>query len=311
MKDKNYQMAINSFSLDAKENADPVYSLSQKDITFISPQLEEKTANELKKELSNSFLWLVKLREKNSYKDIHLNADIMSASIRYFVSIIFIIFGNIKKAEKEINSIDINSLDSNAKETKYLKKGIPKIRFNIYYLKASKYLLSKKYLYDKEELEKLKKEESVLSSIVKEINNIPEIVYDNNGIKAKIAFAEKNYNEAIHYTNMMLKKPFSDYTVTISYAFLLIMTENVLKGINQYKKTFKKNVSEETIDDCISFIDSSLKNPIHKKEYLLLSKGLIIYYWIDKELGKKIIKESYENITNEEIKKQLEVRYIK
>ena len=66
---KNYHMIINLFSLSAKENAENVCSLTNKNIIFLTPvqKLDEEIVENLQKDFSFGFKKILKLSEKNKF----------------------------------------------------------------------------------------------------------------------------------------------------------------------------------------------------------------------------------------------------
>ena len=307
---KKYHMVINLYSFKAKENSENICSLTNKDITFISPKLDVETQENLNKDFNNAFKKIMKLSEKNSYNDITENVDLMSLSIRYFVSIIYIIFNNLEKAEEELNKMNFDNLPPSDKIVQYLRKNFVMRFADIYFIRMMKIIYEKEYLYDENKFKVLCHEEQKLSNLIGTINdNISDIKYFNNDIKAKIFFVQGNYNEAIFCLNQMIKKNQSDYAPKLSKAFIEVYSKNY-KGIELYKKLSKrKDINLLVIDECINFIDNALKNNKFDSTMLLLCKGLLIYYWHSKPDGEIIISTVITKIEDVEFKEYLTVRY--
>lgn len=303
-------MVINLYSFKAKENSENICSLTNKDITFISPKLDVVTQENLNKDFNNAFKKIMKLSEKNSYNDITENVDLMSLSIRYFVSIIYIIFNNLEKAEEELNKMNFDNLPPSDKIVQYLRKNFVMRFADIYFIRMMKIIYEKEYLYDENKFKVLCHEEQKLSNLIGTINdNISDIKYFNNDIKAKIFFVQGNYNEAIFCLNQMIKKNQSDYAPKLSKAFIEVYSKNY-KGIELYKKLSKrKDINLLVIDECINFIDNALKNNKFDSTMLLLCKGLLIYYWHSKPDGEIIISTVITKIEDVEFKEYLTVRY--
>lgn len=307
---KKYHMIINLYSLKGLENSESVCSLTNKDITFLTPELSKEIQNNLKKDFNNSFKKIIKLREKNSLYDISENADLMSLSIRYFVAIIYIIFNNLEKAEEELKKMDFSNLPVSDKIVQYLRKSYVVRYIDIYFIRIMKIIQKNEYLYDDEKFSLLCQEETKLIHLIESSNdNNNDIKYLNNDIRSKINFVNGDLYKSIMCLNQMIKRKPNDYAPKLSKAFIEINLQDI-DGIKIYKKLAKrKDIDINIINGCIEFIEDAMKNKKIDSTYLLLSKGLLIYYWIDKEEGKQIINSIINNITNLDFQKYITIRF--
>ena len=308
---KNYHMIINLFSLSAKENSENVCSLTNKNITFLTPvqELDEEIVENLQKDFSFGFKKILKLSEKNSFIDINQNADLMSLSIRYFVSIIYIILNQIDLAEQQLKLMDFSNVDNNDKIVQYLRKNSVKRYAEVYYVKILRKINSYEYLYHEDELTELNKLVEKFSMFIDSDPSLTNLRYFMNDVKAKIFFANGDYSNALGSLLRMQKKNPNDYCMLLSKAFIEINLGST-KGFECYKRVSKrKDVDNSIIHECIQFIDVSLKNNIHNQWLLILCKGILIYYWVDLTEGTKIISDSLNNIKNEDIIKYVKVRF--
>lgn len=308
---KNYHMIINLFSLSAKENSENVCSLTNKNITFLTPvqKLDEEIVENLQKDFSFGFKKILKLSEKNSFIDINQNADLMSLSIRYFVSIIYIIFNQIDLAEQQLKLMDFSNVDNNDKIVQYLRKNSVKRYAEIYYIRILRKINSYEYLYHEDELTELNKLVEKFGMLIDSDPSLTNLRYYMNDVKAKMLFATGDYSNALGSLLRMQKKNPNDYCMLLSKAFIEINLGST-KGFEYYKRVSKrKDVDNSIIHDCIQFIDASLKNNIHNQGLLILCKGILIYYWVDLTEGTKIISDSLDNIKNEDIIKYVKVRF--
>ena len=308
---KNYHMIINLFSLSAKENAENVCSLTNKNITFLTPvqKLDEEIVENLQKDFSFGFKKILKLSEKNSFIDINQNAALMSLSIRYFVSIIYIIFNEIDLAEQQLKLMDFSSVDNKDKIVQYLRKNSVKRYAEIYYVRILRKINAYTYLYCEDEFNELNKLVEKFGIFIDSDPSLTNLRYFMNDVKAKMFFAKGDYSSSLGSLNRMKKKNSSDYSMLLSKAFIEI-NQNNIKGFETYKRVFKrKDVDKSIIDGCIQFINNASKNCMHNEGLLMLCKGILIYYWLDSIKGKKIIRDSLDNIKNQEIIKYVKVRF--
>lgn len=308
---KNYHMVINLFSLSAKINAESVCSLTNKDITFLTPvpKLDEEIIENLQKDFNLGFKKVLKLSEKNSFVDVSQNAGLLSLSIRYFVSIIYIIFNQIDLAEQQLNLMDFSSVDNNDKIVQYLRKNNVKRYAEIYYAKIIWELNKYSYLYDKNELNKLNKLIEKFKMFIESDSSLTGFRYFMNDVKAKIHFAKGDYTDALGSLIRMNKKKPNDYSVLLSKAFIETNLENV-KGLETYKKISKrKDINKTIIEGCIEFINNALKNNMHNEGLLILCKGILTYYWINSTKGLEIINNSLSKINNQDIMNYVKIRF--
>ena len=308
---KNYHMVINLFSLSAKINAESVCSLTNKDITFLTPvpKLDEEIIENLQKDFNLGFKKILKLSEKNSFVDINQNANLLSLSIRYFVSIIYIIFNQVELAEQQLELMDFSSVDSNDKIVQYLRKSSVKRYAEIYYVKIMRKLNKYSYLYDENELNKLNKLIEKFKIFIESDSSLTEFRYFMNDVKAKIYFAKGEYTNSLGSLIRMHKKNLNDYSVLLSKAFIETNLENV-KGIETYKKISKrKDINKTIIEGCIQFINNALKNNVHNEGLLILCKGILTYYWINSTKGIEIINSSLSKISNQDIINYVKIRF--
>ena len=309
--EKNYNMIINSFSLSAKENSENVCSLTNKDITFVTPvqKLNEEIVQNLEKDFKFGFKKILKLSEKNSLTDINQNADLMSLSIRYFVSIIYLIINQVDMAEQQLKLMDFGNVDNDDKIVQYLRKNSIKRYSEIYYVKIVRIVNTYEYLYNEDALNELNKLVEKFNIYIGSEPTLTAFRYFMNDTKAKIFFAKGDYyNSLVNLTRMHKKNP-NDYSVLLSKAFVEINLSNT-NGFETYKRVFKrKDVSEFIIEGCIKFIDSALKNNIHNEGALTLCQGILTYYWISSTEGLKIIDNSLKKINNQDIIKYVKVRF--
>lgn len=315
---KKYQMLINCFALEGKEASENVCSLNNKDITFMSPMIDETTLNNLQKEFDKEFKKIIKLREKDNYIDINENADLLSISIRYFVCIIYIMFNQLDKAENELKSLDFNNLPVNSKIVQYLRRGVVKRFIDIYLIRIYIKINEMKYLHDESELENIELLQKKLQIYIDSVGGDFDGLYNYLEFMAKIKFANQDYNNSLAFLNRMHKKEPNDYCVLLSMAFININMGNIPKGIELYKRVSRRqDVDNSVIEKCIDFTDSALKNRKNNLLLLSLCKGLLLYYWIDKDEGKKLIFKIHNDLdtlndsTGVDIKKYIEVRYLK
>lgn len=313
---KNYRMIINLFALEAKENSDNVYSLAQNCITVVTPtsEIDKETYNNLQKDFTGAFKKIIKLREKNSYKDINENANVISLAIRYFTSIIYILFGELEKAKKELMNMDFSDLPVDDKNIRYLRNGVVRRYIDIYFILSIRYLNKMAYLYDINELNDFYNIEKELEKYIDSTGGCsPWIRYSNNDIKSKIYFAQGEYSKSLRCLNDMQRKKPNDYSVLLSKAFVELNIGN-FKSMTIYKKLARRrDINVNDIYACIEFINNSMKNKIHDINLLNLSKGILMYHWIDSEKGKNLILSSIDNIKiqNNELVKYIKVRYLK
>lgn len=308
---KNYHMIINLFSLSAKENAERVCSLTNKNITFLTfgQKLDEEVIQKLQKDFSFGFRKILKLSEKNSFVDINQNADIMSLSIRYFVSIIYIIFNQVDLAEHQLKLMDFSNVDTGDKIVQYLRKNSVRRYAEIYYIRIFMKLNDYKYLYDETELKELNKLVEKFNIFVNSDPNLTDFRYLANDINSKVLFAKGDYFNSLGNLVKMQKKNPNDYIMLLNKAFVEINQGNT-KGFETYKKISKrKDINNSVIERCIRFIDSALKNSIHDEGLLFLSKGILTYYWINEIEGKEIINASLTKIKNQAITNYVKIRF--
>ena len=308
---KNYHMVINLFSLSAKINAESVCSLTNKDITFLTPvpKLDEEIIENLKKDFNLGFKKILRLSEKNSFVDISQNASLLSLSIRYFVSIIYIIFNQIHLAEQQLNLMDFSSVDNNDKIVQYLRRNNVKRYAEIYYAKIICKLNKYSYLYDDNELNELNKLIEKFQKFIESDSSLTGFRYFMNDVKAKIYFAKGDYTNSLGILIRMHKKNPNDYSVLLSKAFIETNLENV-KGLETYKKISKrKDINKTIIEGCIQFINNSLKNNMHNEGLLILCKGILTYYWINSTKGIEIINDSLRKISNQDIINYIKIRF--
>lgn len=310
---KNYHMVINLFLLSAKEDAENVCSLTNKDITFLIPdlKLDEEIKENLQKEFSLGFKKILKLSEKNSYVDINQNANLLSLSIRYFVSIIYIMFNQVDSAEKQLKLMDFSMVDNNDKIVRYLRKSNAKRYAEIYYSRIMWKLNKYSYLYDKTEFNELNKLIEKLKKIIECNSFLTDFRYFMNDVESKIYFAKGDYTNSFSSLMKMRKKDSNDYVMLLSRAFIEINQGNT-KGVETYKKVSKrKDINKIIIEECIQFINNALKSNIHSEGLLILCKGIITYYWIDSAKGIEIINSSLCKISNQNILNYVKVRFRK
>ena len=308
---KKYHMIINLFSLSAKENSENVCSLTNKNITFLTPtqKLDEEIVENLQKDFSFGFKKILKLSEKNSYTDINQNADIMSLSIRYFVSIIYIIFNQVDIAEQQLKLMDFSNTDNNDKIVQYLRKNSIKRYAEIYYIRIVRRLNTYEYLYKENAFYELNKLVERFNIYIGSDPTLTNLRYFMNDTKAKIYFAKGDYYNALGNLMRIHKKNSNDYSVLLSKAFIEINLGNT-KGFDTYKRVFKrKDVNKSIIEECIKFIDNALKNNIHNYGLLTLCKGVLTYYWVSSSEGLKIIDNSLKRINNQDIIQYVKVRF--
>lgn len=308
---RNYQMIINMYALKGNENSESICSLTNEDVTFVTTCIDENILNQLNIDFKNSFKRIMKLSDKNSYTDVSENALLMSLSIRYCVSIIYIILGKLEQAEIELNKMFFEDLPSTDKNVQYLKKGIIRRYIDIGFMRMSILLHECEYLYNEEKLSILSREEEKLYKLLESSNdNVSEAKYYNNDIKSKLLFAKGNYYDAIACLNEMLKKTPSDYTIKLSKAFIKTYLKD-FKGVRLYKEMSKrKDIDIEKIDDCIEFIDCALKNRNFDNTMLIVCKSILIYYWKDKKEGSELMSSVIDKIGDEDFKKNLMIRYL-
>lgn len=308
---KNYHMIINLFSMSAKENAEKVCSLTNRDITFLTPvpNLEEGIKENLQKDFVNGFKKILKLSERNSYVDINQNAWLLSLSIRYFVSIIYIIFNQIDLAEQQLNSMDFSSVDEKDKIVQYLKENMKKRYAEIYYARIMWRINKHSYLYDKNAFNELWALIEKFKTFVESDSSLTDLRYFLNDVKSKIYFAKGDYENSLSSLIRMHKKDPNDYGMLLSKAFIEINLGSK-QGFETYKKVSKrKDVNKIIIEGCIQFIDSALKNSIHNEGLLMLCKGILTYYWIDSEKGIEIINYSLNKIHNQDLSNYVKIRF--
>lgn len=308
---KNYHMVINLFSLSAKVNAENVCSLTNKDITFLTPvpQLEEGIKENLQKDFNLGFKKILKLSERNSFVDINQNANLLSLSIRYFVSIIYIIFNQVDLAEQQLNLMDFSSIDNNDKIVQYLRKNSVKRYAEIYYAKIMWRLNKYSYLYDEKEFNELSKLIEKFKLFIESDSSLTDFRYFMNDVKAKIYFAKGNYTDSFGSLMRMRKKNPNDYSMLLSKAFIEINLGNI-KGFETYKKVSKrKDINKIIIEGCIQFINNALKSNMHNEGLLILCKGILTYYWIDSAKGIEIINNSLCKINNQDILNYVKIRF--
>ena len=311
---KNYQMLINTFALNAKENDNMVFSLDNKTVTFFSPvnELDKKTMNNLKKDLNNGFQRIVKLRESETYTDINENSIIMANSIRYLVSIIFILFGDFDNSKKLLDEINFENLPTNSKTVQYLRKNIVRRYIDINFNLANIIVNEQKYLYDDIELKKLEEKVNILETLIHSNNFIGYYAADFYDMKSKLLYARTNYYECEGYVTKLNKKYPNNNGILLSLAFICINNNNIKKGVEIYKKiSKKKDVKIREVDECIRFVNFSLESDRYNVINLKLCLGLLTYYWKNKEEGVNILQSILNDLDNKENKKYIEVRYIK
>ena len=310
---KNYHMIINSFSLNAKENSENVCSLTNKEVTFLTPiqKLDETVIKALQKDFSFGFKKIVKISEKNSLTDIYQNADSMALSIRYLVSIVYILFNKIDLAEKQLGLMNFANVNSNDKIIQYLRKNVIKRYAEIYYVKILIKLSEFKYLYDEFEYAELVQLMNKYSTYIDSSPDLVNFRYYLKDFKAKACFAEGDYYSALGYLNELKKHDSNDCSTLLSIAFVKINIGSI-KGFEYYKRVSKrKDLDISIVNECIGFIDNALNSNIHNKETLMLCKGVLLYYWVDQEEGIALIDNSLERITNDNIVKFVKVRFNK
>lgn len=310
---KNYHMIINLFSLSAKENAENVCSLTNKNITFLTPvlKLDEEIIENLQKDFNFGFKKILKLSEKNSFVDINQNADILSLSIRYFVSIIYIIFNQVDLAEQQLKLMDFSDIDNNDKIVQYLRKNSIKRYAEIYYARIMRRLNMYGYLYDEIEFNKLSKLVEKFKIFVESDSSLTGFRYFMNDVKSKIYFAKGDYTDSLGSLVKMHKKKPNDYSMLLSKAFIEINLGNI-KGFEIYKKVSKrKDINVKIIEGCIQFINNALMSNIHNEGLLMLCKGILTYYWIDSVEGIEIINNSLGKINNQDILNYVKIRFRK
>lgn len=311
---KKYHMIINMFSLNAKINAENISSLKNKNITFLTPvpELDEKIKENLRKDFSYGFKKILELSEKNSYIDINKNANILSLSIRHFVSIIYLIFNQVDLAEKQLKLMDFSGVDNNDKTVQYLKKSRNNRYAEIYHYRINRRLNKCSYLYDATELNELCELVQKFKILIESDSSLIDYRCFMNDTKSKICFAEGNYSESLASLMRLYKKNPNDYSVILSKAFVEINQGNI-KGFETYKKiSKKKDINKKIImEECIPFIDNALKNSNHDKGLLLLCKGILTYYWIDSIKGLEMINDSLSKIKNQDILNYAKVRFKK
>lgn len=308
---KKYHMVINLFSLNAKINSESVCSLTNRDITFLTPvpNLDEKIKENLQKDFNLGFKKILKLSEKNSFVDISQNANLLSLSIRYFVSLIYIIFNQVDLAEQQLNLMDFSSVNNDDKMVQYLRRSNVKRYAEIYYAKIIWRLNKYDYLYDENELNELNNLIEKFKRFIESDSSLTEFRYFMNDAKAKTYFAKGDYKNSLGNLLRLHKNNPSDYSVLLSKAFIEINLENV-KGIETYKNISKrKDIDKTIIEGCIQFINSALKNNIHNEGLLNLCNGILTYYWIDSANGIEIIKNSLSKINNEDIINYVKIRF--
>jgi len=307
---KNYHMIINLFSLNAKENAENVCSLTNKDITFITPvqKLDEEIIENLQKDFSFGFKKILKLSENNSFIDISQNADLMSLSIRYFVSIIYIIFNQIDLAEQQLKLMDFSNVDNNDKIVQYLRRNSIKRYAEIYYVRIMKKLNTYEYLYNDVEFNELNKLIKKFNVFIDSDSSLTNLRYFMNDVNAKIYFSKGDYSNSLGCLTRMQKKNSNDYSMLLSKAFIEINLGN-MKGFETYKKVSRrKDINKSIIEGCIEFINNALKSNNHNEGLLILCKGILTYYWIDSIKGMEIIDNSLNKIENQDIIKYVNIR---
>lgn len=314
MNKKNYQMIINTFAMDTTDNNDFVCSLNNKSIIFSTPtkHLDENTMKTLQNDFNNGFHKIIKLRKKEMYNDINENTDLMANSIRYLVSIIFIIFGRLNDAENLLNKLNFSNLPSSNKIVQYLKKGIVYRYIDIHFIYSIMIVKNQKYLYDKLELMELEKHIATLEKMIQKqtINN--NYLLDLYDMKAKMLFAQKKYYDSLGLLQKINRKKPHDYIILLSLGFMYINMNNIPEGVKKYKKAFgTNNIDSNKIDECISFINNCLKSRKYNATNLQICLGIIHFYWKNKEEGKAILKSVIENIKSEDDKDYIKVRYIR
>lgn len=308
---KNYHMVINLFSLSAKVNAENICSLTNKDITFLTPvpNLDEEIMGNLQKDFSLGFKKILKLSEKNSFVDINQNANLLSLSIRYFVSIIYIIFNQVDLAEQQLKLMDFSSVDNNDKIVQYLRKGQVKRYAEIYYARIMWKINKYSYLYDETEFNELSKLIEKFKTFIESDSSLTGFRYFMNDVKAKIYFAKGNYTDSFDSLMRMHKKNPNDYGMLLSKAFIEINL-GTIKGFETYKKVSKrKDINKIIIEGCIQFINNALKSNMHNEGLLILCKGILTYYWIDSAKGIEIINNSLCKINNRDISNYVKIRF--
>ena len=300
---KKYSMVINLFSLVARENSESVCALTNKEITFKTPvkDMDKNIISNLQKDFCLGFKHILKLSKSNSFMDISQNADMMSLSIRYFVSIIYILFNQVDAAERQLKSMDFSNLDCNDKIVKYLRRNCIKRYAEVYYSRVINEMDKYDYLYKNDELNKILSLTSQLEKYVSSESSLTDFRYLVNDIKAKLYFAMGKYYESYGCLTFLHKKFPNDYSVLLSMAFIKLNLGDV-KGLEIYKQLSRKNnIDINVINGCIAFIDNALKNTIHSVGTLVLCRGLLMYYWVDESDGQKNIKDSMNLIKNTNI----------
>lgn len=314
MRRKNYQMVINSFALFAKENSENICSIDNDNITLLLPSNNKDILNRLEFELSRGFKKYINLREKNNYIDITENSEILSASIRYLVSIIYIMFNKLDQSVTELQTINFNNLPPKNQTVKYIKREVENRYSDICIIKILRIIKDGKYLYDESILNELIILQEELQTHINRSPNYYNAVYNNYDILSKIMYAKKDYEKSYELLKTMRKKEPTDYVVVLSMAFIKINLKQIEKGVDLYKKVSKReNVDINVINECLGFIDAALKNKSYDTTLLKLSKGLLLYYWIDKSEGRNLILEIYNDLNSisSTCKEYIEVRYLK
>lgn len=314
MNKKNYQMIINTFAMDAEDNDDYVCSLDNKSIIFAAPQscIDEDTIKKLQTDFNNGFHKIIKLRKKEAFSDINNNTNLMANSIRYFVSIIFTIFGELEQATKLLNEIDLSTLPPSNKLVHYLNKNIICRYINIEFIYSLRIINKQEYLYNKQELMELEEHLSKLEVLIKSNSIYQNFLLDFYDMKAKVLFAKQDYYNALGLLNIINRKSPGNYITLLSIAFMHINMNNYIDGIKYYKRVSnRKDIDIHKINECISFIKNSLKSEDSNKILLNICLGIITFYWKNRYEGKVILQKTLKTVENEEMKKYIETRYIR
>lgn len=307
---KNYQMLIDCFAQTGQYQNESISAISNNMINIYIPyEVKKEIIDNLQQDFTKSFHKIIEFRKSSSYNDVNTNTELVANSIRYLVSIINIIFGDIDASERLIKEIKIPNKEKINNETNYILRNIPMRLFEIEITRALRILIKKDYLIDLEELEKLDKTINKLEKIIEsKLNNIEYLMlfYD---IKSKLLFAKNKYYDATGLLLKENKKMPKDINVLSSLGFMYINMGNIPKGLNYYKNASKIKRYNK-VNEAIEFIEVCLKDKKYDAIYLNLCLGINKYYWINKEQGQEIIINVINDIKNNEYKKIIKERFL-
>lgn len=305
LKQKKCSMLIDSFAFEGKEDSDNIYSIETNYITILTPFINETIIENLKRDFTNGFCRIIKLSNNNSINDVKLNADLMAASLKYFASIIYILFGQIDIAENQLKNIVLEPYLLNNKVAKYLKNSITSRCLDINIYRIEKLVEGNLYLTSESHLLELKKLLIYFSNFSSYYGNNKHLKYRILSLNAIVSYLDNKPYEAKGSLKKMNSIFPGMYIHKISEAFIDSYEENYNEAIKKYKQIFSiPNIDKTIIDNSYDFV----KKEYSKKQsrFLLFCMAAFELLYYDDINGEKNKSDFLKTLDDSQMIKRLD-----